>query len=260
MTGSGTENDPYICTKLSEIISVQANTSPYIKIPTNTLIDANDEYPEGFTTAIYICSHIDGQGSTIRNIASTAQEVFNCDGADFQNLNLLNIRGKKHLFRRTNTNSPCQLYNCKFSGRMDALSSMLYHYAGSVRRCSFNFEVYGSSSAQLSWWDSYDGFIIEYNRFEFDCSHMTDTGGFRVEGVSNCYITGNHPAKIVVDGNTNVVDFTAPTANVGNNVSNILINSDKCATIPEQAGVFPVTTAQMKDAAYLASLGFPIQT
>ena len=88
---------------------------------------------------------------------------------------------------------------------------------------------------------------------------MTGTGGFRVEGVSNCYITGNHPAKIVVAGNTIVVDFTTPTANVGNNVSNILINSDKCTTIPTKTGVFPVTTAQMKDAEYLHSIGFPIQ-
>lgn len=260
MTGSGTENDPYICTKLSEIISVQANTAPYIKIPTNTLIDANDEYPEGFTTAIYICSHIDGQGSTIRNIASTAQAVFNCDGADFQNLNFLNLRGNRSIFERTNTNSPCQLYNCKFSGRIENAFALIYHYAGYIKRCSFNFELFGNSGCTFSYWGNYDGFIIEYNRIESDCSHMTGNGAFRTDIISNCYITGNHPLKIVAGGSTNVLDFTTPTAEIDWRATNILVNSDKCTTIPEQAGVFPVTTAQMKDAAYLASLGFPIQT
>lgn len=260
MTGSGTENDPYICTKLSEIISVQANTTPYIKIPTNTLIDANDEYPEGFTTAIYICSHIDGQGSTIRNIASTAQAVFGCDGADFKNLNILNVRGQSYLFSRVNTNSPCNLYNCKFSGRMENIKSIINNYAGSVRRCSFNFELYGSSGASFSWWDNYDGFTIEYNRLEFDCQHITGNSGFDTGIISNCYVTGNHPRRITNGGSTNVIDFTTPTATIDSRATNTLVNSDKCTTIPEQAGVFPVTTAQMKDAAYLASLGFPIQT
>lgn len=260
MTGTGTENDPYICTKLSEIISVQANTTPYIQIPPNTLIDANEEYPEGFSSAIYMCSHIDGQGSIIRNLANTAGSVFSCDGADFKNLNFYNVLGRQYLFHRTNTNSPCQLYNCKFSGRMDDLTSIIFNYAGSVRRCSFNFEVFGNSSAQFSRWDSYNGFIIEYNRFEFDCQHHTGNSGISIGIVSNCYVTGTNPRSISIGGRTNVVDFTTPSANINFRANDILVNSDKCASITQQAGTYPVTTAQMKDASYLASLGFPIQT
>lgn len=260
LTGEGTIDSPYICTKLSEIISVQANTTPYIQIPPNTLIDANEEYPEGFSSAIYMCSHIDGQGSIIRNLANAAGSVFSCDGADFKNLNFYNVLGQSCLFERTNAGSPCVLYNCKFSGRMNNITSLIEHYAGSIRRCSFNFELYGDEGAGFSWWDIYDGFIIEYNRLEFDCQHHTGNSGISIGIVSNCYVTGTNPRSISIGGSTNVVDFTTPSANIDFRANNILVNSDKCASITQQAGTYPVTTAQMKDASYLASLGFPIQT
>lgn len=264
MTGTGTENDPYICTKLSEIISVQGNTTVYIELPPNTLIDANDEYPEGFTSAIFINCHLDGKGSKIRNIsAENAQygRVFVSRYANLKNIDILNVRGANMLFDREMSTSYLSLYNCKLSGRMENYADMIYVSNGSISRCSFNFECLGAqSSCRFSAWDNSDGFSINYNRIELDCTHLSANQKIYIGSVSNCYITGNHPVAIDVEGNTSVVDFTAPAMTSSSAVQNILVNSDKCTNIPEQAGIFPITTAQMKDAAYLASLGFPIQT
>lgn len=264
MTGTGTENDPYICTKLSEIISVQGDTTVYIELPPNSLIDANDEYPEGFTSAIYLNCHLDGKGSKIRNIsAENAQygRAFVNRYADFKNINLLNVRGAEKLFERASESSTLILYKCKFSGRMESLTNLIYVYNGSISRCSFNFECLGAhSSCDFSSWDNYDGFNINYNRIELNCAHFSANQKLYIGAVSNCYITGNHPGAIDVKGNTNVVDFTTPTMTSDSRAQNILVNSDKCTTISSESGIYPVTTAQMKDAAYLASLGFPIQT
>lgn len=264
MTGSGTENDPYICTKLSEIISVQGSTTVYIELPPNTIIDANEEYPTGFTSAIYLNCHLDGKGGVIKNIsAENAQygRVFQNRYADLKNIDILNARGAKKLFDRESANSNLTLYNCKFSGRMESLTDLIYVYSGSISRCSFNFECLGSqTSCKFSSWDNSGGFNINYNRIELNCAHLTANQKLYIGTVSNCYITGNHPVAIDVKGNTNVVDFTTPTMTSNSGAQNILVNSDKCTTISSESGIYPVTTAQMQDASYLASLGFPIQT
>jgi hypothetical protein len=87
------------------------------------------------------------------------------------------------------------------------------------------------------------------------------TGSYiSIGNVSNCYVTGKHSTKIEVYGNTNVVDFTAPAFGSDSFSSNILVNSDKCSSIQSLSGVHAVTSAQLIDASYLSSIGFPIQT
>ncbi|MEE0898492.1 MAG: hypothetical protein U0L88_12815, partial [Acutalibacteraceae bacterium] len=153
MTGTGTENDPYICTKLSEIISVQGNTTVYIELPPNSLIDANDEYPEGFTSAIYLNCHLDGKGSKIRNIsAENAQygRAFVNRYADLKNINLLNVRGARKLFERESESSTLILYKCKFSGRLDNPDDIIDMSGGSCSRCSFTLEIHGSENVRFN--------------------------------------------------------------------------------------------------------------
>jgi hypothetical protein len=99
---------------------------------------------------------------------------------------------------------------------------------------------------------------VQYCRIDIS---GTNTGSYiSIGNVSNCYVTGKHSTKIEVYGSTNVVDFTAPAFESDNFASNILVNSTKCTSIQTLPGVHACTTSQLKNAEYLSSIGFPIET
>lgn len=258
MTGSGTQADPYIVDNWPDLNTAMTQGGAYVELVPNCVIDLNDTHPEGFTSRIDWRGHLDGKNGTIRNLSTSASKMFGTDGITFLNLNILNFRGVEGIFERINTNSPLHLYNCKFSGRLDKADTWISVSALYIHRCSFNVMQYGNNrGAGFSWWGNYDGADINYNRIEIG---GTVTGSFDTDIVSNCYIGGTINGRVGVGGETNVVDCTCTQLTADFRCSNILVNSDKCSDISSESGVIPVTTAQMKDAAYLASLGFPIQT
>lgn len=258
MTGSGTQANPYIVSTWSDFITAATiSTDTYIEFVPNTVIDLNNVQPEGFSSALSLAGHIDGKNSVIKNLVVNDPygRIFDVSGLDMKNISFLNMRGSKRIFERLMSTSSLTLYKCQFSGRLDNPDDIIYMSRGSCSRCSFTLEIHGSENVRFNWDSDYS---VQYCRIDIS---GTNTGSYiSIGNVSNCYVTGKHSTKIEVYGSTNVVDFTAPAFESDNFASNILVNSDKCTNIPEQAGISPVTTAQMKDAAYLASLGFPIQT
>lgn len=258
MTGSGTQADPYIVDNWADFLTAATiSTDTYTEFVEGTVIDINDVQPEGFSSALSLAGHIDGKNSVIKNLVVNDQygRIFDVSGLDMKNISFLNMRGSRKIFERLMSTSSLTLYKCQFSGRLDNPDDIIYMSRGSCSRCSFTLEIHGSGNVSFNWDSDYS---VQYCRIDIS---GTNTGSYiSIGNVSNCYVTGKHSTKIEVYGNTNVVDFTAPAFGSDSFSSNILVNSDKCTNIPEQAGIFPVTTAQMKDAAYLASLGFPIQT
>jgi hypothetical protein len=77
---------------------------------------------------------------------------------------------------------------------------------------------------------------------------------------NNSYITGSVTAPLkIVDSVYTVIDIETPQITASHSgQSNTLANSDKCSNISSY--LTQVTTAQLKNAAYLSSIGFPIQT
>lgn len=258
MTGSGTQADPYIVDNWADFLTAATiSTDTYTEFVEGTVIDINDVQPEGFSSALSLAGHIDGKNSVIKNLVVNDQygRIFDVSGLDMKNISFLNMRGSKKIFERLMSTSSLTLYKCKFSGRLDNPDDIIYMSRGSCSRCSFTLEIHGSGNVRFNWDSDYS---VQYCRIDIS---GTNTGNYiSIGNVSNCYVTGKHSTKIEVYGSTNVVDFTAPAFESDNFASNILVNSDKCASITQQAGTYPVTTAQMKDASYLASLGFPIQT
>lgn len=258
MTGSGTQANPYIVSTWSDFITAATiSTDTYIEFVPNTVIDLNNVQSEGFSSALSLAGHIDGKNSVIKNLVVNDQygRIFDVSGLDMKNISFLNMRGSRKIFESQMSTSSLTLYKCQFSGRLDNPDDIIDMSGGSCSRCSFTLEVHGSGNVSFNLDSDY---FVQYCRIDIS---GTNTGSYiSIGNVSNCYVTGKHSTKIEVYGSTNVVDFTAPAFGSDSFSSNILVNSDKCTNIPEQAGIFPVTTAQMKDAAYLASLGFPIQT
>lgn len=258
MTGTGTEQDPYIVDNWADLNTAMTQNGAYVELVPNCVIDLNDTHPEGFTSRIDWWGHLDGKNGTIRNLSTSSSDMFGTDGIVFLNLNILNFRGVECIFERINTNSPLHLYNCKFSGRLDNADTWISVSSLYIHRCSFNVMQYGNNrGAGFTYWGNYDGADINYNRIEIG---GTVTGSFDTDIISNCYIGGTINGRVGVGGETNVVDCTCTQLTADWRCSNILVNSDKCSNISSESGVHPVTTTQMKNAEYLESIGFPIQT
>lgn len=258
MTGSGTQANPYIVSTWSDFITAATiSTDTYIEFVPNTVIDMNNVQPEGFTSALSLAGHIDGKNSVIKNLVVNDQygRIFAVSGLDMKNISFLNMRGYRNIFERVMSTSSLTLYKCQFSGRLDNPDKIIYMSRGSCSRCSFTLEVHGSGNVSFNLDSDYS---VQYCRIDIS---GTNTGNYiNIGNVNNCYITGKHSTKIEVYGNTNVVDFTAPAFGSDSFSSNILVNSDKCSSIQSLSGVHAVTSAQLIDASYLSSIGFPIQT
>lgn len=258
MTGSGTQANPYIVNTWSDFITAATiSTDTYIEFVPNTVIDLNNVQPEGFSSALSLAGHIDGKNSVIKNLVVNDRygRIFDVSGLDMKNISFLNMRGSRKIFERLMSTSSLTLYKCQFSGRLDSPDDIIYMSRGSCSRCSFTLEIHGSGNVRFNWDSDYS---VQYCRIDIS---GTNTGSYiSIGNVSNCYVTGKHSTKIKVYGNTNVVDFTAPAFESDNFASNILVNSDKCSSIQSLSGVHAVTSAQLIDASYLSSIGFPIQT
>lgn len=258
MTGSGTQANPYIVSTWSDFITAATiSTDTYIEFVPNTVIDLNNVQPEGFSSALSLAGHIDGKNSVIKNLVVNDQygRIFEVSGLDMKNISFLNMRGYRNIFKRVMSTSSLTLYKCQFSGRLDSPDNIIYMSRGSCSRCSFTLEVHGSENVRFNWDSDYP---VQYCRIDIS---GTNTGSYiSIGNVSNCYVTGKHSTKIKVYGSTNVVDFTAPAFGSDSFSSNILVNSDKCSSIQSLSGVHAVTSAQLIDASYLSSIGFPIQT
>lgn len=258
MTGSGTQANPYIVSTWSDFIAAATiSFDTYIEFVPNTVIDLNNVQPEGFSSALSLAGHIDGKNSVIKNLVVNDPygRIFDVSGLDLKNISFLNMRGSRKIFERQMSTSSLTLYKCQFSGRLDSPDDIIYMSRGSCSRCSFTLEVHGSGNVLFNWDSDYS---VQYCRIDIS---GTNTGSYiNIGNVSNCYITGKHSTKIEAYGSTNVVDFTAPAFESDSFASNILVNSDKCSSIQSLSGVHAVTSAQLIDASYLSSIGFPIQT
>jgi len=259
MTGSGTEQDPYVVSTWDEFVSVVEPGGNYINFAQGAVIDMNDVAPEGVNRTIALNSpRIHGNNAVIKNFASYDHTPFNVVGAMIDSLNFENIRWNTgSFFKRSMQDSALTISQCAFSGRSEADSitaNFMEIYDLVCSRCSFRFEIWGNFGT----WNYAEESPMNYCNFEFSGS-QTGTS-FGLYG-NNCYITGSAATQFKISGDTNVVDITTPKITIPRygTATLTLVNSDKCEDYPDVSGILPVTTEQMKSAEYLHSIGFPIQ-
>lgn len=224
------------------------------------VLDANDYAPEGITTPISItCASINGFGGTIKNLASSAADIFYCyitsgiTGIAFLNVN---CTGKNFLY--AGTSGYKEISKCIFSGRMDGSNSCYFFLGNYVRlkSCAVNVQLYHSGEF-VNTGASVHLITCRVNTEDHrDVSTSSDQ--FRLE---NCYWTGNYNHYLFLGG-TDVYDYSVLDlecayihANNDELASYTFVNSDKCDDIRGIA----VTTAQLKDPAYMQSKGLPVE-
>lgn len=259
--------------------TVQTNVqaSDLANLYENTFVlDANssDGFPEGLTTSIAInCASLKGFGGTIINLASDSVNIFETKtGTNIDGIAALNVSCKNCNFMHSTWNgTKGTISHFINSGRCnaDTTSGDANYYLRATNmifsQCAFTVELF--NDAKLTYDDLYTGHsTFSYCRFNTIDNRRIDTGTGYPDRftMSNCYFTGNFNKDISVNMETGYTDYTVidvdgqvVTATNSATGGYVFVNTDR-ATIG--AYVVGVTTAQLKSAEELASLGFPIQT
>lgn len=257
---------------------VQSNVQPsdLANLYENTFeLNADDVAEEGFTSSINInCLSLNGFGGTIRNIYNTTCNMFVINNANFtmSNMAILDSNLKDDFMHASDTlNDTSGCTKCIFSAMLVGDNDPIYFindYHMFFRQCSFNLRL---RSKALFLEPTYPYFNkLEYCRVEIDA----DNTGVNILPGINSYFTGTFPTQVhatMPSNYTNVYciyDIYCPSILAGTwtvPVSTCICNIDKCegahqylleATTDEWKGAIGPLT----DAAYLSSIGFPIET
>lgn len=308
MTGTGTQNDPYIVDDWTDFITAVGTSGVYVEFPKNLVLtsdteivegklyvdssgeaiknpvvanigtyyentfvlDLNDYVPTGLTSSINVrCADFNAYGGTIKNAANTnsSNSMFYINRSYdtdvyFRNLAFLNYRTVSSLFHPADSRAGTIYFRtCIFSGEAtnNGLNEMyLFNCAGNPYYCSFTMRNIGNVGfSKYENHNGYGSFFPHYCKIKL--IDKLDSGTFQLEACYSCYIVGETNAAMAFRGGEyNVIDCDTPSVTSTSTMTVSLVNSDKCSSI--QSGFKSVTTEQLKNATYLRSIGFPIQT
>lgn len=261
-----TDVDPNkLYTDANGVVQTNVQPSDLANLYENSFtLDANDYAPGGITTHIQIrCTSINGFGGTIINLASSMDGIMGfyavtqVTGIAFLNINLEN----RNFFGAVWKGDYNRINKCIFSGRLAASNNafILTNYL-KFTSCAFALELWGLMASLTS--DSTGALsTFEFCRIQLTKTDTSSNSLIIKLAAKNSYITGSvtAPINIYTPSDYTVIGIETPQIYAQNSSqSNVLANSDKCNNI--SGYLTSVTTAQLKDAAYLSSIGFPIQT
>lgn len=257
----------------AEFVAAVAVAGDTVVLPQKAVWEMNELYPEGYNGDINLhCDTIEGNGTTINNL-----HIFGRFYKKYAlHINGLNIKNfvcdiaainddKKSCFISSDNSDTGDLYldQCIISGIGNTNMIRFSYKAPRLNRCSFNLQI-TSSKANSSgifpvteakycrirqdrtsggnFSPSFDNFKFCEIDFYCDCSASSSIS---FQNVSGCKITGNAGAARTLYG-----DFARDFPSI---IIDTFSTSQTAMTY-----VPAVTFAQMYDASYLASLGFPV--
>lgn len=284
MTGTGTEQDPYICDTWEELISVSTAKTVYIRMAENLIFDFNEIQPLGFDSQVNLSGQIDFNGCTFKNFYSKSlRAVYILNGTSWQNLSFENFyqqavsssSSQDAGFLYTDSGSSAiKITNCKFYGKV-------------------NYGIYSTKNAIVFYSTNYRTLQFEQCAFSLECSCTSGIFSlFRAQFLKNCnvrFVINSHNAGIfssnestvnyalnsLFDGKIDVSDMTGSVLSGGNpsgyNVYKVqtnapmqytgagvsVFNSDLSPDTQGNDTFVGCTSGQLKNADYLYSVGFP---
>lgn len=258
MTGTGTQTDPYVVDNWADFVTVIGNPG-YVKVAENQVWDMNDIAPEGVAYLPGIrATEIDGNGLVIRNLYLTGTNgIINNSATMLKNIKFLDVRTSTNTRGLFYVNYAMDFDRVTVTGIIEGMS-FVYNSSRTPQftRCFINLNLVGG--AKFSYGTAPYPLIFKHTRIKFDGVSSVESGYFRME---DSWLFGKNPfTKLTFEKLTDsVIDLEIDVDISTNTVLSTLINTDKVdpsATIPD---VFiPATTAQLADAEYLSSKGFPI--
>lgn len=232
-------------------------------------IDANDDLPLASIDVYAVAKTINGNGHTLYNLSTggvvNAPIIWLHANITFNELNFYNCyRLEDEYFIRTTSAVHAYFNDCKIVG---SASKTLAAYAD-YTRCSMSWTR--ARGVQINRQCNFTYCWVHY-----DLTRTYGDGGFEFGGVFNCYLegewvntfsgTGNRPG-IAYWINDTISNIKYPEAIAEcNSSSSGSVSVYNITNMPNLAIINPAnsktaTDAGMKDAAYLAALGFNIVT
>ncbi|MDE5558353.1 MAG: hypothetical protein K2J32_11825 [Ruminococcus sp.] len=269
MTGSGTENDPFIVDNWTDFRTIDTNsTEIYVRWADaeNKIIDFNNILPEGFSETVNIPAHVDFNGWTLKNFHSTANYYsFYCSSASdamIENLILENFYiNSSNLFYGSTL-----LKNCIISGMVQYDGNAYVFNGCGLKNCSLNIKTNAASFTLMSG----SGFSSPKSQITnsdviLDISCSSSNASVFNSLIKNSRISGkirSDNQKITIGASSSMsnifnLETNAPLYYQGYGIS--VYNSDFAQKSSDSNKSFiGVTSEQLKNAEYLYSIGFPI--
>lgn len=266
MTGTGTENDPFLVDNWTDFMTIDTNSAEiFVRWADNEnkTIDFNEINPEGFSETVNFPANVDFNGWTLKNFHSTVSgNAIYSSGGSIENLIFENfyITAQKIFY------GSFLLKNCIISGIAQNTGNVYILHGGGLKNCSMNVMINASNRFDLS---TGDGFISPQSQItnsdvilDISCAGeaILCTGATK-----NSRISG----KIQTTAKSVSLGSSSSISNIFNLESNkplkysssaiSIFNSEIAEKSSDSNAIFTgVTSEQLKNAEYLYNLGFPI--
>ena len=259
MTGTGTQADPYIVDTWADFVTAVGTTQAYVEFPVNTIIDMNNVQPEGIDSDIvFKCTQFDAKGGEINGLFLRNGQFKNDNNSPIiKNLKLTEMRADKGAFYMDGG----KMQNCIIAGSFggEAMFDTVYGSL-TLESCSVNAQLQSGTYFANSYYGDNRSLTIKNSIVNLSGSVRSD-GGTLV--LNNATIKGVIPTNSFNRFGNSVIDCVVPanTSLSGGGYSNDkgYINASKFNEGVTTTSQFnQVSNAQLHDAEYLYSIGFPI--
>lgn len=278
MTGSGTEQDPYIVDNFAEFDSVRnISATTYVEW-SNAEVDFSEIQPEGYSDRFIINGHMMLTNVIWKNFTSRADCAISFGtGRGSPDINFNNCKiidayqitsaSEKYLFVGLGGN--VVFNNCEISYRQDVGNAtgntgLLRDAAGdqTFNACAITIKSYGNKK---NTWRLADGGTFEFCNINMDV--QANKFDYPLRGFM-CWYSGKIDINTATSnskdgGSGNIVwdvEITQAITLTNSSLYKFLTiyNSDKATiTTTNNNMLVGVTSAQLKDTSYLHSIGFP---
>lgn len=281
ITGTGTEQDPYIVDNFEEFDSVRnISTDTYIEY-SNDEVDFNDIQPYGYTERFILAGHITMTNIIWKNFTSRADCAISfgngtggnsslymeCNNCKIIDTYQITSASEKYLF--VGRKGDVVFNNCEISYRQDVGNApldtgFLRDVGGdqTFNACAITIKSYGDKK---NTWRLADGGIFKFCNINLDV--QANKFDYPLQGFM-CWYSGKIDINTATSiknagGSGNVVWDVEITQQITLTSSSLytflsIYNSDKATIdVTNSHMLVGVTSAQLKDTGYLYSLGFP---
>ena len=256
-------------TSWAEFVTAIGTNNAIVNCPLKAEWDMNEIAPEGIAGYIPLaCATINGNGTVIKNLHLTSGNFRKDRVVTINDLSITNFicetrdeSGGRAFFYGYSSNNSLYLNRCIISGLGNQYMNRLSNTNTYIDRCSINvdftsaayaFGVFPLADAKYSRikqnvQNMNGSFTVNFGNCNF-CEldvYMPQATTINVQNISGCKLIGGFGSAVLANVDT----------------ARSFVSIFLTQTLPSAEGgtyVKGVTDAQMKDAAYLASIGFPI--
>lgn len=286
VTGSGTQQDPYIVENWEDFLSVKAsNITHWIKFAdsVNKVIDFNDIQPEGFNSPITVTGYIDFNGWEFRNMKfNSTLSCFKYErisGTDYplyeiKNLKLTNFvwdtssgSDTRYIFYQfpTSPSTGCIVDDIRISGVINSFTTNAFYIFhdcyGNNTNFTLNLKLTSDSETNTALRMALFKDIFQNCNLKFESENLFN---IELSDIRNSLIQGKLECSdsyqvlgFSSESNSNVILLnTSKDISYSGGLS--IFNKDLAPNVTETNSLKGCTTEQLKDPVYLATIGFNI--